>query len=424
MSDSIVLDCKRIKIQKDSTAWLVCLSAGLFFLYEFFQLNLFDVINDSLLRDFNLNSAELSWLSSSYLWANILFLLPAGILLDRFSVRRVILIAMFICVLGTAGFAVSTVYLWAFICHFLTGIGNGFCFLACVVLVSRWFPARRQAFLIGSIVTMAFLGGMLAHTPLAYLNTYYGWREALLIDAGLGLIILLWLFFVLQDYPNAASRNQTVQQVVRPQFKAILLNRQNLLAGFYTACLNLPIMVLCALWGASYLRAVHHLSALSASNVMSLIFIGSMIGCPLMGWLSDTSGRRKPLMVLGAIATLITLVFLFLDLSLSPLSLGVLFFALGFFTSTQVISYPLIVESNQQQNIGAATGVASMIIMGGGALGQIIFGWLIKIHESYYGNMTVASDFQFAMWLFPFMILMALVAMKFIRETNCRPTNE
>lgn len=424
MSDSIVLDCKRIKIQKNSTAWWVCLSAGLFFLYEFFQLNLFDVINDSLLRDFNLNSAELSLLSSSYLWANILFLLPAGILLDRFSVRRVILIAMFICVLGTAGFAMSTVYLWAFICHFLTGIGNGFCFLACVVLVSRWFPARRQAFLIGSIVTMAFLGGMLAHTPLAYLNTYYGWRDALLMDAALGLIILLWLFYILQDYPDTASDNQASKQTERPHFKAILLNRQNVLAGFYTACLNLPIMVLCALWGSTYLRTVHKLTTLSASNVMSLIFIGSMIGCPLMGWLSDTSGKRKPLMIMGAIATLLTLVPLFLNNSLSSTLLGILFFALGFFTSTQVISYPLIVESNRARNIGAATAVASMIIMGGGALGQIVFGGLIKIHQSYSGTLTEARDFQFAMWLFPFMIFMALVAMKFIRETNCRSINE
>ena len=57
------------------TAWIVCLSAGLFFFYEFFQLNIFDVINQSLRQDFQIDAAQLSWLSSAYLWADILFLL-------------------------------------------------------------------------------------------------------------------------------------------------------------------------------------------------------------------------------------------------------------------------------------------------------------------------------------------------------------
>jgi len=152
-------------------AWLICLSAGLFFFYEFFQLNIFDVINPSLRADFEINALQLSWMSSMYLWADILFLIPAGIILDRYSTYWVIIIAMSVCVLGTLGFALTHSFAWASFFHFLSGIGNAFCFLACVVLVSRWFPPRRQALVIGSIVTMAFLGGMMAHTPLPSCTT-------------------------------------------------------------------------------------------------------------------------------------------------------------------------------------------------------------------------------------------------------------
>src|SRR6478752_2961732 len=139
-------------------AWLVCLSAGLFFLYEFFQLNIFDVINQPLRDDFQINASQLSWMSSAYLWADILFLLPAGIILDYFPTRRVILISMLVCIMGTLGFALTDSFLLASFFHFLSGIGNAFCFLSCVVLVSHWFPPRRQALVIGSLVTMAFLG--------------------------------------------------------------------------------------------------------------------------------------------------------------------------------------------------------------------------------------------------------------------------
>ncbi|WP_165481643.1 MFS transporter [Legionella drozanskii] len=421
MSDSLAVDSSAILPRGDLMAWLVCLSAGVFFFYEFFQLNIFDVINQPLRDDFHLDATQLSWMSSTYLWADILFLLPAGIILDRFSTRKVILIAMLICVIGTVGFALTNSFALACFFHFLSGIGNAFCFLSCVVLVAHWFPPRRQAFVIGLLVTMAFLGGMMAHTPFAHLNEYYGWRDSLLIDGAVGAFLLVWIYLVVQDRPNQKKISKVSNQTaIGSSFLQSLNNPQNWLAGLYTSLLNLPIMVLCALWGASYLQVVHHLPEMAASNVVSLIFIGSIIGCPLVGWLSDTQGRRKPLMILGALATLVTVIPLFMDLALSQTQLSMLFFALGFFTSTQVISYPLIAESNSSENTGAATGIASVLIMGGGGIGQVLFGLLIQQHAGATSQNYMVADFQYAMWIFPLTAVAALLAVLLTRETYCK----
>ena len=421
MSDSVAVDSGVVLPRGDLMAWMVCLSAGLFFFYEFFQLNIFDVINQPLRDDFHLNAAQLSWMSSTYLLADILFLLPAGIILDRFSTRQVILSAMFICVIGTLGFALTHSFALACFFHFLSGIGNAFCFLSCVVLVSNWFPPRRQALVIGSLVTMAFLGGMMAHTPFAHLNEYYGWRNSLLIDGAVGVFLLLWIYKIVEDKPYIVSRRPTSgQAAILPGFLQALANRQNWLAGFYTSFLNLPIMVLCALWGASYLQVVHHLSEMAASNVVSLIFMGSILGCPLVGWLSDSQGRRKPLMIMGAIATLLAVLPLFMDLALSQFQLSILFFMLGLFTSTQVISYPLIAESNSTKNTGTATGIASVLIMGGGGVGQVIFGVLIQHHAIASAQQYTVADFQYAMWIFPLTAVAALLAVLMTRETYCK----
>ncbi len=419
MSHSVAVDSRAFVPRGDLMAWIVCLSAGLFFLYEFFQLNIFDVINQPLREDFHLNATQLSWMSSAYLWADILFLLPAGIILDRFSTRTVILSSMLVCILGTIGFALTDSFILASFCHFLSGIGNAFCFLSCVVLVSHWFPPRRQALVVGSLVTMAFVGGMMAHTPFAYLYEFLGWRRALLIDGAVGAVLWLLIYWIVIDKPQDAPEKARTNQGVSADFKRALSNPQNWMAGFFTSFLNLPIMVLCALWGASYLQVVHHLSEMAASNVISLIFMGSVIGCPLAGWLSDSQGRRKPLMILGAIATLITVVPLFLDIALSQLTLSMLFFSLGFFTSAQVISYPLIAESNSVENTGASTGIASVIIMGGGGIGQVLFGWLMAHHANAASTYTVA-DFQFAMWMFPITAMAALVTALLTRETYCK----
>src|SRR5207247_2593979 len=82
---------------------------------------------------------------------------------------------------------------------------------------------------------------------------------------------------------------------------------------------------------------------------------------------------------------------LFLNSTLSQLTLSIVFFALGFFTSTQVISYPLVAESNSAENTGAATGIASVIIMGGCGVGQVLFGCLISHHTG--GAVTSSYNF-------------------------------
>ncbi len=420
----MTIDARAVLPRGGIMAWLVCLSAGLFFFYEFFQLNIFDVINQPLRHDFQLDAAQISWMSSTYLWADILFLLPAGIILDRFAARTTILAAMFLCVIGTFGFAITHSFFWACFFHFLSGIGNAFCFLSCVVLVSNWFPPRRQAFVIGLLVTMAFLGGMMAHTPFAHLNDLYGWRSALLIDGVIGALLLGWIAIIIQDRPDESLAKQiTSHKNVFTSFLLAIKNRQNWLAGFYTSFLNLPIMVLCALWGASYLEVVHKVPELAASNIVSLIFIGSIIGCPLVGWLSDHQGKRKPLMIIGAVATLLTVIPFFMDIALSQLQLSILFFALGFFTSTQVISYPLIAESNTKDNTGASTGFASVLIMGGAGIGQVLFGILMQHHAGLMNSHYTVADFQYAMWMFPLTAIAALIAVLLTRETNCKGTN-
>lgn len=425
MSESITIESGKDLPCSTWMPWLVCLSAGLFFLYEFFQLNLFDVINKPLRGEFNIDAAQLSWMSSTYVWANVLFLLPAGVILDRISTRKVILIAMAICVLGTVGFALAHSFAWAAFFHSLTGIGNAFCFLSCVVLVSRWFPPRRRALVIGCVVTMAFIGGMIAHTPLAYLAKNYGWRNSLLIDGAVGGLIWLWIVFIVKDKPafEPSINDASLPRAYLPVFLNALTNPQNWLAGIYTSCLNLPIMVLCALWGASYLQEVHHHTAITASNVVSLIFMGSIIGCPLVGWLSDSLGRRKPLMILGALSTLLVLMPLMLGITLSELSISVLFFILGVVTSTQVIAYPLIAESNRSENTGVATGLASVIIMGGGGIGQILFGLLMHQHAGAASLHYTTADFQYALWIFPIATVIALIAILLTRETYCESFN-
>ena len=119
--------------------WIVFFSASLLFFYTFIQLNSLNAISADLLKSFHLNATGLGHLSAWYFYANFLFIFPAGLLLDRYSPRTLILIAMLISVIGVFGFA-SAHNLWvASLSRVIMGIGGAFSFIGCIRIASRWF---------------------------------------------------------------------------------------------------------------------------------------------------------------------------------------------------------------------------------------------------------------------------------------------
>lgn len=411
--------------------WLVCLSAALFFFYEFIQMGMFNSISQELMHDFSINAGQLGFLSATYFYADVIFLLFAGILVDRFSIRRIILSAMVMVVLSTMLFAFSQSFEIAAFSHFIAGIGNAFCFLSCIKLATRWFPTQRLAFVIGIIITIAMAGGIVAQTPFALVVHALGWRNAVMINAGLGMFITILIYCFVHDYPKhhlSKKMDDVVASKPISIMKSISLslrNKQNSLAGIYTCLLNLPIILLGALWGSLYLTQVHHLEKTQASLVATMIFLGTIIGSPLVGWLSDFISRRRLLMIIGAVLSLLVLLAIMFIPVLHFSTLVILFLLLGFFTSTQIISYPLIAESNPRHLTGTSTSLASILIMGGGAVFQPLFGWLIDLHwdQTFLQDVPYysASNYRYGMAIMPIAFIVSLIAACCLRETYCQP---
>lgn len=412
-------------------SWLVVFSAALFFFYEFIQMNMTSSLAPYLLQTFHLNAEQLGNLSATYFYSAILFLLPAGQILDRISTRKVILTALMTCVIGTALFAFAPNYLYAQLSRFLTGIGSAFCFLSCIRLASRWFSSERMALVSGFVVTMAMLGGTVAQTPLTLLINYFNdWRHAILVDAIVGLLFWIIIFIVVKDYP---AEKKHIAESDRQQLSALgywhamkksYLKIGNWLCGCYTSFMNLPIFLIGGGgFGALFLEQAKHLSTLQASYPPMMIFFGTVIGSPLAGWISDAMGRRKLPMQLGAVIS-IALIMAIIYTPASLLLYSVLFFLLGLISSTQIISYPTVSESNPKMLTATCVSVVSFSALSGGAIFQPFFGFLMD----HYGDFKIidnihiytANTYQHAMLVMPITMLIALFATFFIRETYCK----
>jgi sugar phosphate permease len=407
-------------------AWVVCLCAGLFFCYELMQFHLLNAISSVLMQDLKISGSHLGLLGSTYLLADVIFLIPAGLLLDRFSTKKVILIALFVCLLGTVGFAFSRTFFQACLSHFLSGIGNAFCFLSCVILVSRWFSKEKQAFVVGVIVTLGMLGGVLAQAPFNYLAQACSWRTAMLIDASMGAILFAVIAGCVKDAPLSINvpRKPWLSQGFFKELYSCLLNRQNILCGLYTALTNLPLMILGAIWGSLFLTQKHGFSLNESSLIASMICLGTIVGSSLFGYLSDLFRNRKRFMYLGAFASLFMIVLIMQIGHSSSLMMGFLFFALGLFSATQVLGYPLITENAPFHLVGTSMSSAAVIIMGLAGVMQYVSGLLIDLNWNgacvngapFYS----ASDFNLCFMIFPLALILSVVSLPFIKENAKR----
>ena len=138
--------------------WIITLVSAFFFMYQFAQVNMFNALGPAMLDSFHIDALQLGNLSAMSIYANVLLLPVAGIILDRFSARRIILIGMLISVLFTGLFSYAETYWLAATSRFVAGTAGAFCFLGCIVMASRWFPAGKMTIASGLIVTMGILG--------------------------------------------------------------------------------------------------------------------------------------------------------------------------------------------------------------------------------------------------------------------------
>ena len=234
----------------------------------------------------------------------------------------------------------------------------------------------------------------------------------------IGLIIFSLIALVVKDHPkNEDYPPLTVSSVdgmtLMKKFKSAFLNKQNFLCGLYASLMNLPIFMLGAMWGIAYLTAVNQISEMKAATICSMIFLGTMLGSPVIGFISDKIEKRKLPMQVGALFSLLLILIIILYDTHNFILSMVLYFALGFLTSTQMLTYPTVVESNSKVISSSATSVISMLCMMGGAVAQPLFGYILNMNVS---AISASKNFKMAMWLLPLAFIIAFFCCKFCKR--------
>ena len=401
--------------------WVMALIAALFFLYEFIQMNMFNSLALSFEKTFSLSAFQIGLVSAFYFLSDSILLYPAGVLLDRYSSRKLILFGMLLCIVGTLLVTLSNNAWFLVISRFLSGTASAFCLLSILRLSASWFPAYKMGRVTGIIVTLGMLGGAISQTPLVLLINTFGWRWALFSVALLGLVFFIPMFFLLKDAPEDLSHAVLKTDKFNylscfHGFGTLLLHKNNWLTGVYICTMNLPIMLLAGLFGTQWMVEAHSFSMVQGANISMMIFIGTIIGSTFFGFLSDLIHSRKKTMLIAALLSLINFIWLLYIPSHSYLLTLLLTFFLGFFTAAQIIGYPVVRETNDPENIGAALGFVSVIIMGMPFLLQPIVGLLMntsaRLHHRFLLGHYIYQNIDYK-------IALSLLSIGFLLSIGC-----
>jgi MFS family permease len=147
----------------------------------------------------------------------------------------------------------------------------------------------------------------------------------------------------------------------------------------------------------------------------SSVPFGWIIGCPLLGMISDRIGRRKPVILAGALGVLACFLLILYGPRdvFPPFALGL---ATGIASGAAMIPYTVIKEANLPTHAGTATGVINFINFSLSALlGPVFGGFLMRVSG---GGERELAHYQEAFQPLAWGVGLAILLTMFLRETG------
>lgn len=425
-----------LKIKSTWVPWLICGLGALYYAYEYLLRITPSVMEAPLRSHFGLSATGFGLLSAFYYYAYVPMQVPVGLLMDRFGPRRLLTLACGLCVVGTWMFSQTTLISLASAGRFLVGFGSAFAFVGVLKLATLWLPEDKLGMVAGMASALGTLGAMVGDNFLGYFVEHVGWQQAVNYAAffGVALTVLLWVgIHDDQRHPDADGGTIHSFRQAWIDLKVIARNKQIWINGIYGCLVYLPTTVFAELWGIPYLCHAKHLSMEDAAMTNSTIFMGFMIGAPLMGLLSDRLKQRKYSMRIGALCAAITMSVIVYVPHLSLSTLNILMFCLGIFYSVQSLVFAVGRELSPNEAAATAVAMTNMFVMLGAMFLQPLIGHLLDwsylqahpllleqgpVARDVVRELYTAENYQFAMSVIPLGIFIAALLTFFLKETH------
>jgi len=198
--------------------------------------------------------------------------------------------------------------------------------------------------------------------------------------------------------------------------RTVFLNPQSILCGLIAGLMFIPTTIFDMVWGVRHLQEARGLDYGAAVMRSAAVPLGWMIGCPLLGFVSDRLGRRKPVIAGAALVLLGCLAFILYGPT-NVLPPYVLALVTGIASGAAMLPYTVIKEANPPQYSGTATGVVNFLNFTFSALLGPVFAGLLTRASAGAAAMTL-EHYQTAFVPLLYGVALALVLALMLKETG------
>jgi len=321
-------------------------------------------------------------LMSLFALPGILVSLPAGMLADRYGVKRVGIASLLFTIAGTIMVATGQTFISLTAGRVIAGTGAISLIVIAPQGIVQWFRNRELGVAMGIYNTALPVGVIVSLNALPPLASQWGWRSGTWAAAALTAIALL--IFCLGFRERRAEKQETTFSVPK-------LGREHVLIGLVAlswALFNTCIVSLNTF--APDFMVGRGLSLQSAGFYTSLFVVGPLCLSPLVGYAVDRIGYPEAFMAAGGLGMAILLPLIPAGIDY----LALLMLAVGIWAAlVPAPAYYLTADIARHERLGFGFGVLSMLNNAGVFVGPQLVGLSRDVSGSYTAGFGLMALF-------------------------------
>lgn len=401
----------RKRMRLATVSWVL---VAVYYFYQYVLRSAPSVMMPQLTEAFGLSALGVASLVGLFYYGYSPFSLVAGAAMDRLGPSKVLPMSAALVGIGALLFGAGNMEA-ASVGRLLQGAGGVFGLVGAVYIATKNFPASRAATLIGATQMFGMAGGSAGQFAVGPLiSSGMSWKVFWIGMGFIGLAIGALLFFLLPREPRTEVPVGSLKTMIEALL-TVFKNPQSILCGLIAGFLFIPTTIFDMIWGVRYLQEAYGFSFASAVMRSATVPLGWIIGCPLLGFISDRIGRRKPVIIGGAVVLLSCLAWILFGQPgvFPPYLVGLV---AGLASGAAMLPYTVIKEVNPPQFGGTATGVINFLNFTFSALLGPVFGGLLQ-HISG-GAQRELAHYQAAFLPLLFGVAAAIVLSFLLKETG------
>jgi MFS family permease len=230
---------------------------------------------------------------------------PAGLLLDRFGSKVLIIAGAALMASGQLVLAFTESLPAAIAARAVLGLGDAFTFISVLRLVPQWFTPRQVPLVTQLTGICGQLGQVLSAIPFFAVLAGSGWTTAYISVAALGVMAMVLTLVLVQNTPGGrvvetetTSIGETLASV-----RTVWL-RPGTRLGFFTHMgTQFSVTVFALMWGVPYLTVAQGVSSQVAGILLTISVIAAISAGIVIGIFTGRHPHRRSRLVLAIIAS-------------------------------------------------------------------------------------------------------------------------